>query len=70
MKIIPYFALGQLSGRNLAVSATLMPLAIASTFAGIYLARRISPEKFFLIIYVLMLLIGLKLAFDGLHALI
>src|SRR5262245_58323870 len=34
MKIVPYFALGQFSSRNLASSAVLLPFAIATTFLG------------------------------------
>jgi len=39
IKIVPYFALGQFSTRNLATSALLLPLAVATNFLGIGLAR-------------------------------
>ena len=33
MKIVPYFALGQFSPRNLATSAVLLPLAVGHQFS-------------------------------------
>jgi hypothetical protein len=39
IKIVPYFALGQFSTRNLATSALLLPLAVVTNFLGIGLAR-------------------------------
>lgn len=64
-KTIPYFALGQLSQTNLEVSITLIPVAIISTLVGVFAARRIPLQVFFRIIYCLMLLVGMKLSYDG-----
>ena len=58
MKIVPYFALGQFSPRNLATSVVLLPLAIATNFLGIWLVRKTPTDRFYRIAYVLMLLIG------------
>src|SRR5580693_8424630 len=49
-KIPPYFALGQFSRDNLAVSAGLIPVAVLSTFAGVWLVRRAPPERFYPVI--------------------
>jgi uncharacterized protein len=68
IKVLPYFALGQFSSANLTTSLVLFPLAIASTFAGIWLVRRVSGDRFYTIINLLLLLIGLKLIWDGLRA--
>ena len=42
-----------------------MPLAIASTFAGVWLVRRISVDRFYTMIYALLLVVGAKLVWDG-----
>jgi uncharacterized protein len=65
IKVPPYLALGQFTAGNLLTSAALFPLAIASTWAGVLLVRRVSGERFYDIVYVLLLLLGLKLVFDG-----
>lgn len=65
VKLIPYFLLGQFDGQNLAASASLLPLAILATFAGVWLVRRVSAERFFAAIYVLTLLVGLRLIWAG-----
>lgn len=65
IKVPPYFALGQFSRENLLTSAVLFPLAILSTYAGVWLVRRVSGERFYDIVYVLLLLLGTKLVWDG-----
>jgi hypothetical protein len=65
LKVFPYFLLGQFSAENFRASAMLLPIAIFSTFAGVWLIRRISPDKFYIAIYVLTMLIGLKLIWDA-----
>jgi hypothetical protein len=67
MKVPAYWALGQFTQTNLIAAASLMPVAIASTFAGVWLVRRIDAERFYTLIYVLMILTGLKLVWDGLR---
>ena len=46
---------------NLLTAAALLPLAIVSTFAGVWLVRRIDGERFYTIIYWLMILVGVIL---------
>ena len=65
IKVAPYLALGQLSRENLMTSLVLFPLAIASTWAGVWLVRRVSGDRFYDIVYVLLLLLGGKLMWDG-----
>lgn len=69
VKVVPYLALGQFTTANLAASATLLPVAVASTFAGVWLVRRVPAERFYTIIYWLLLLVGAKLVFDGIRSL-
>jgi len=65
MKIVPYFALGQFSPRNLATSVVLLPLAIAANFLGIWLVRKTPTEAFYRIAYLLMFAIALGLLWQG-----
>lgn len=68
IKVGPYIALGQFSPENLTASLALFPVAIASTIAGVWLVRRVPAERFYTIIYWLLLAVGLKLIFDGIRA--
>lgn len=69
LKLIPYFALGQFDAANLGASALLAPLAVAFTFVGAWIIRRMRAEVFYPITYALTALVGLKLVWDGLSAL-
>lgn len=69
IKVGPYIALGQFSPQNLTASLALLPVAVAATFAGVWLVRRVPPERFYTIIYWLLLAVGAKLVFDGLRGL-
>ena len=62
MKIPAYAALGQFTRENLQTSAFLMPVALASTAAGVVLVRKVDAARFYTIIYVLMVALGLKLS--------
>jgi uncharacterized membrane protein YfcA len=61
MKVPAYLALGQFTPANLTLTLIFMPLAIASTAAGVWLVRRISAERFNLVISLLMILVGAEL---------
>jgi uncharacterized protein len=65
IKVPPYLALGQLTRESLLTSAALFPLAIVSTWAGVRLVRRFSGERFYDMVYALLLLLGCKLVWDG-----
>jgi hypothetical protein len=70
MKVIPYMALGQFSPRNLATSAVLLPLAVATNFLGFWLVRRTPTEAFYRIAYLLMALIAIALLWQGARGLV
>ncbi|HEX2135025.1 MAG TPA: sulfite exporter TauE/SafE family protein [Microvirga sp.] len=70
IKVPPYLALGQFTPENLATAAVLFPLAIATTWAGVLLIRRLPGERFYTIVYSLLVLVGLKLLWDGASAVI
>jgi uncharacterized membrane protein YfcA len=65
MKVPAYAALGQFTRGNMATSVVLFPLAVASTVVGAKFIRRVDPERFYVLIYVLLLLTGMKLSWDG-----
>jgi uncharacterized membrane protein YfcA len=69
-KLVPYWALGQLVPGNLATSFVLLPLAPLGMGLGFWLHRRIDPVLFFRICHFLLLLTGLKLAWDGARGLL
>ncbi|PKU23287.1 sulfite exporter TauE/SafE family protein [Telmatospirillum siberiense] len=64
-KLPLFIALGQLTGDSLKTSFVLFPLAIASTWAGVLLVRKVPAERFFTLIYLLMIVVGAKLLWDG-----
>jgi len=70
MKVAPYVWLGQFTNENLMTSLALMPVAIVSTMAGVWLVRRVDSAAFYRLVYGLLVLVGFKLAYDGLVALI
>ena len=69
LKVPAYWALGQFSAENLTTAAVLLPLAIAATAAGVRLVRRVDAERFYTLIYLLLVLVGLRLAWTGLAGL-
>ncbi len=66
IKVPAYWALGQFTPANLLTSAALLPLALASTVAGVSLVRRVEPERFYRTIYWLMILVGVALVWEAL----
>ncbi len=65
LKVWPYFALGQFSRDNLSASASLLPVAVVATFAGVWLVRRVSAERFYGAVLALTFIVGVKLIWDG-----
>lgn len=70
MKVPAYAALGHLTPQVLATAGVLLPLAIGSTWAGVWLVRRVPSEGFYKVIYVLLVLVGGKLMVDGARGLL
>jgi len=65
MKLVPFFFLGTLSVSNLELSAILIPVGLIGVAIGVYLVRRISAKAFYTIAYLLILLLGIKILYDG-----
>jgi uncharacterized membrane protein YfcA len=68
VKLAPYAWLGQLSTENLLTSAVLSPLAPLGVYTGVWLHRKVSDRFFFRFMYVMLLIVGCKLLYDGLTA--
>ncbi|WP_454851524.1 sulfite exporter TauE/SafE family protein [Rhizobium binxianense] len=66
IKLVPYFALGQLDTQNLAASATLLPFAPLATLAGAWCVRRMRPEIFYPFMYAMALVAALLITREGL----
>lgn len=69
LKLVPYAALGEFGVENLARSAVVLPLAVAATWLGSWLVRRMRPAVFYPFTYISVALVGLKLTWDGLAGL-
>jgi uncharacterized membrane protein YfcA len=65
LKVLPYFLLGQLNPTNLGTSAVLLPLAVVTNVAGVWLVRRTPAEFFYKVVYLLIFLIGIELIYTG-----
>jgi len=65
LKLVPYWALGQLNAGNLAVTALLIPVAVAATFVGVRLTRVLPEQLFYRLVVGALFLISLKLTWDG-----
>ena len=67
IKVPAYLALGQFTPGNLLTSLALMPVAIASTAAGVWLVRRVAPDRFYTAIYWLMIVVGIALVAEAIR---
>ncbi|MFM2020382.1 MAG: hypothetical protein RJB02_90 [Pseudomonadota bacterium] len=61
MKVPAYWQLGQFDRETLGLALLFAPVAIASTTAGVFLVRRVSPARFQLLVSGLMIILGAEL---------
>ncbi|HEX9946318.1 MAG TPA: sulfite exporter TauE/SafE family protein [Allosphingosinicella sp.] len=66
IKVPAYVALGQFTLENALATAVLLPVAILASLAGVKLVRKVSMERFYTLVYALMIVAGGKLLLDGL----
>jgi uncharacterized protein len=66
IKVPAYVALGQFTRENMAATLILLPFALLASLAGVWLVRKVPVERFYTIVYVLMVAAGAKLLWDGL----
>ncbi len=67
VKLIPYAMLGQFSLQNLKVAAMLMPASAVAVFGGVWLTKRLPEKLFFQIVTWSLLVLSVKLIWDGLR---
>jgi uncharacterized membrane protein YfcA len=64
-KIVPYAMLGQFSAANFSTSLVLLPVAILANFAGIWLVKSLPTKIFYRITYVLLVVLGSMMLWQG-----
>lgn len=65
IKLIPYYALGQLSVANLRVAAVLVPVAVLAVYGGVRLVRVLPEVLFFRLVTWALFGVSVKLIWDG-----
>ena len=65
VKLVPYSLLGLFTYENLMTSLALSPLVPLGMYVGFFVHKRLSRDNFYRFVYVLLFLVGLKLAYDG-----
>ncbi|MGF0539315.1 sulfite exporter TauE/SafE family protein [Agrobacterium sp. ES01] len=65
IKVIPYFALGELDTQNITLSAFLFPVALVSTLMGAQVVKWMKPTTFYPLMYGMVSLTAIKLIWDG-----
>jgi uncharacterized membrane protein YfcA len=66
LKLVPYYALGQLAPANLGLALLFAPLAPLGIWLGLRLARVVPERPFYAIAYTLLFATGVKLIYDAL----
>jgi uncharacterized membrane protein YfcA len=67
LKLPPYLLLNQFNRENLVSSLALLPMGIVATYGGVWITKRVPAERFYNVILVLSLVVGVKLIFDSLR---
>ena len=70
VKLIPYAWLGQLNTGSLTESAKLLPFVPIGFYLGVWLHKHITDRHFYLISYLALLVMGLKLGYDGIQGML
>jgi uncharacterized protein len=65
IKMPAYLALGQFTLDNAVATAVLLPVALLASLAGVKLVRKVPMERFYAIVYLLMIVAGARLLLDG-----
>jgi len=65
IKVPPYFLLGQFTAENMLTFLVLAPLAPFAMAISIWLVRRVPQEPFYRIAYSCLVIVALKLVWDG-----
>lgn len=69
LKVGPYIALGTIDTVNFTTSVVLMPIAALATLAGAAIVKRLRAQIFYPVMYTMIMLVAIKLIWDGAFAL-
>jgi len=69
VKLVPYAWLDLFDAQNLSTSAALAPLAPVGIWIGYHLVRKVPEDLFYRICYGILLVVGLRLLWEGVTAL-
>ncbi|MFN0264645.1 sulfite exporter TauE/SafE family protein [Tepidamorphus sp. 3E244] len=69
-KLVPYIALGQITQQTLLASLVLSPLAPLTVLFGVRILNIIPKEPFYRLTYACVLIVGAKMLWDGIAALV
>jgi len=69
LKVVPFWALGQFTTENLATALVLLPLAPIGMMLGRWLHDRVSETLFYRIVDAMLVVVGLRFLWDGVHML-
>lgn len=70
IKLGPYAALGQFDRVTLYSALTMLPLAVVSTLLGAWIIKRMRAEVFYPLMFAMIALVGVKLVWDAVTALL
>ena len=69
VKLPPYFMVGAIGWDTLQVSLWMAPVAVLGVGLGVWLHKRVSERRFFQFMFTVLVIVGLKLCWDGATAL-
>lgn len=70
IKVMPYAALGQFDRVTLLSALVMLPVAVVATLLGAVIVKRMEAKVFYPFMYAMVALVGVKLVWDGIMALI
>lgn len=66
IKVPPFLQLGLIDGHSLLVSLVLLPMAVIASWCGVWLAKRVAQERFYLIANICLAIVSAELLRSGL----
>lgn len=66
VKVVPYAALGQFDDATLRSGMLMLPLAVMATLMGAAIVRRMRGDVFYNVMYAMIVVVAVKLIWDGL----
>lgn len=67
LKVPAFWALGEFTPETLRIVVMMVPLAVGTTLAGVWLIRRLRAERFYVMIDALLVVLGIELVWSALR---